>query len=264
MVALDHFWPRRDGEIRSITREILSAIFVSAFLTSLVIALRVSVACMTITAGELWQIIVTIFAAPTGLIGCIIVIRVRQMLARIELMHQEVVNSAMIDGLTGLLNRSGFDAVAAEALEEARRWDSPSQRSCAISMPSAASMTGTGTRLEIALSKTLPTCSKSRSGVVPQSSADRAAMSFWFCYLVLTSRWPLQLRKVFARPAKRAHLLSRTRPRSSRLALAWQGKHRAHSSLEGFLGKRRERSIGPREPAETKSRRELGGSFIAV
>ena len=103
MVALDHFWRKSDGEIHSIITEILAAIFVSAFLTFLVIALRVSVACMTITAGELWQVIVTIFA-PTCLIGFIIVIRVRQMLARIELKHEEVVSSAMIDGLTGLLN----------------------------------------------------------------------------------------------------------------------------------------------------------------
>lgn len=125
MVALDEFWPRRVGAIRSITSEIVSAIFVSAFLTSLVIALRVSVACMTLTAGELWQIILSISAAPTVLIGWIIAVRIRQTLARIELMHQELVNSARIDGLTGLLNRPGFDAVAAEAFEETRRWGQP-------------------------------------------------------------------------------------------------------------------------------------------
>ena len=125
MVALDEFWPRRVGAIRSITSEIVSAIFVSAFLTSLVIALRVSVACMTLTAGELWQIILSISAAPTVLIGWIIAIRIRQTLTRIELMHQELVSSARIDGLTGLLNRPGFDAVAAEAFEETRRWGQP-------------------------------------------------------------------------------------------------------------------------------------------
>jgi diguanylate cyclase (GGDEF)-like protein len=119
MVALDQFWRKSDGEIHSIITEIVAAIFVLAFLTFLVSALRVSVACMTLTAGELWQIIVTIFAS-TCLIGFITVIRIRQMLARIELKHEEVVSSAMIDGLTGLLNRSGFDAVAAEAVEEAR------------------------------------------------------------------------------------------------------------------------------------------------
>ena len=125
MVALDEFWPRRAGAIRSITSEIVSAIFVSAFLTSLGIALRVSVACMTLTAGELWQIILSISAAPTVFIGWIIAIRVRQTLTRIELKHQELVSSTRIDGLTGLLNRPGFDAVAAEAFEEKRRSGQP-------------------------------------------------------------------------------------------------------------------------------------------
>jgi diguanylate cyclase (GGDEF)-like protein len=125
MVALYEFWPRRIGAIRSITTEIVAAISVSAFLTSLVIALRVSVACMTITAGELWQIILSISGAPTVLIAWIIAIRIRQTLTRIELKHQELVSSAKIDGLTGLLNRPGFDAVAAEAFEETRRWGQP-------------------------------------------------------------------------------------------------------------------------------------------
>ena len=125
MVALDEFWPRRVGAHRSVTTEIVAAIFVSAFLTSLVIALRVSVACMTLTAGELWQIILSISAAPTVLIGWITAIRIRQTLARIELKHEELVNAARIDGLTGLLNRPGFDAVAAEAFERTRRSGQP-------------------------------------------------------------------------------------------------------------------------------------------
>jgi diguanylate cyclase (GGDEF)-like protein len=121
MVPQDEFRRKSDTEIHSVTTEIVAAIFVSAFLTYLVIALR---ACTILTAGELWQVIVTIFA-PTCLIGFIIVIRVRQMLARIELKHEETVSSAMIDGLTGLLNRPGFDAVAAEALEEAQHLGQP-------------------------------------------------------------------------------------------------------------------------------------------
>jgi diguanylate cyclase (GGDEF)-like protein len=125
MVALDESWPRRVGAIRSIITEIVAAIFVSAFLTSLMIALCLSVACMTLTAGELWQIIFSISAAPTVLIGWIIAIRVRQTLTRIELKHEELVSSARTDGLTGLLNRPGFDAVAAEAFEGTRRWGQP-------------------------------------------------------------------------------------------------------------------------------------------
>jgi diguanylate cyclase (GGDEF)-like protein len=124
MVARDEAWPTRVGAIRSITTEIVGVIFVSAFLTSLAIALRLSVACMTLTAGELGRIIL-ISAAPTVLIGWNIAIRIRQMLTRIEREHEELVSSARIDGLTGLLNRPGFEAVAAEALQKARRSGQP-------------------------------------------------------------------------------------------------------------------------------------------
>jgi diguanylate cyclase (GGDEF)-like protein len=121
MVALDEISLRRISAARSITTEIVVAIFVSAFLTSLVIALRVSLACTPLSAGELWQIILSISAAAI-LFSWIIASRIRQTLTRIELKHQELVSSARIDGLTGLLNRPGFDAVAAEAFEETRRW----------------------------------------------------------------------------------------------------------------------------------------------
>jgi diguanylate cyclase (GGDEF)-like protein len=124
MVALDEISLRSIGAIRSITTEIVAAIFVSAFLTSVVIALRVSVACMTLSAGELWQIILSISAAAI-LFSWIIASRIRQTLTRIELKHEELVSSARIDGLTGLLNRPGFDDVAAEAFEEARRSGQP-------------------------------------------------------------------------------------------------------------------------------------------
>jgi diguanylate cyclase (GGDEF)-like protein len=125
MVALDESWPRRVSSIRSITTEIVAAILVSAFLTSVVIALRVSVACMTLTAGELWQIIVSISATPTMLTAVIIAIRIRQTLKRIERKNEELINSARIDGLTGLLNRPGFESVAAEVFAETRRLGQP-------------------------------------------------------------------------------------------------------------------------------------------
>ena len=125
MVALDESRPPRVGAIRSITTEIVAAMFVLAFLTSTAIALRVSVACMTLTAGELWQIILSISAAPTVLVGWIIAVRITQTLRRIELEHQELISSGRIDRLTGLLNRPGFDAVAAEAFEETRRLGQP-------------------------------------------------------------------------------------------------------------------------------------------
>jgi diguanylate cyclase (GGDEF)-like protein len=125
MVAPDGSWPRHAGVIRSTTAETVAAIFGSTFLTSLMIILRLGVACVTLTAAELWQIIFFTSAAPTVLMGCIIAIRLRQTLTQIERKHEQLVSSARIDGLTGLLNRPGFDAVAAEAFEETRRAGQP-------------------------------------------------------------------------------------------------------------------------------------------
>ena len=58
-------------------------------------------------------------------IGLTIAARIRQTLTGLKIMHQELVSLAMIDGLTGLLNRPGFDAVAAETFEETRRLGQP-------------------------------------------------------------------------------------------------------------------------------------------
>jgi diguanylate cyclase (GGDEF)-like protein len=120
MVALDEFWPKSVCAIRSITIEIVTAILAFASLSSLVIALRMSVVCTNLTAGELCQVILSVLAVPAILIGLTAAIRVRQTLTRMEMTNEELVSLARIDGLTGLLNRPGFDAVAAEALEEIR------------------------------------------------------------------------------------------------------------------------------------------------
>jgi diguanylate cyclase (GGDEF)-like protein len=125
MVALDEFWPKSVVAIRSITMEVVAAIFTLASLSSLLIALRVSVVCASLSASELWPIILSVSAAPTILIGLIIAIRIRRALTRLKITHEELVSLAMIDRLTGLLNRPGFDAVAAEAFEEARRSGQP-------------------------------------------------------------------------------------------------------------------------------------------
>jgi predicted signal transduction protein with EAL and GGDEF domain len=124
MVALDKPWRRPFGAVCSITTEIVAVICVSIFLISLAIALRVSVACMTLTTGELWQIIFSISAAAI-LFSWIAASRTKRALARIELKHEALLSSARIDGLTGLLNRTGFDALAAVACEEARRSGRP-------------------------------------------------------------------------------------------------------------------------------------------
>jgi hypothetical protein len=69
-------------------------------------------------------------------------------------------------------------------------------------------------------------------------------------------------RRMFARLAKHVHLFTKNPPRSSPLALAWELDHRAHRSLEDFLGKRTPRCTGPREPVETKSHRGQGCWFV--
>jgi diguanylate cyclase (GGDEF)-like protein len=125
MVALDEFWPKSVGAIRSITMEVATAIFASASLSSLLIALRVSVVCTSLSASELWQFMLSVSAAPAILIGLIIAARMRQTLTGLKITHEELVSLAMIDGLTGLLNRLGFDAVATEAFEETRRLGQP-------------------------------------------------------------------------------------------------------------------------------------------
>src|SRR5580700_5542975 len=125
MVALDEFWPKSVGAIRSITMEVVTAIFASATLSSLLIALRVSVVCTSLSASELWQFMLSVSAAPMILIGLIIAVRMRQTLTGLKITHEELASLAMIDGLTGLLNRPGFDAVAAEAFEETRRLGQP-------------------------------------------------------------------------------------------------------------------------------------------
>jgi diguanylate cyclase (GGDEF)-like protein len=125
MVALDEFWPKSVDSIPSITMEVVTAIFALASLSSLLIGLRVSVVCTSLSATELWQFMLSVSAAPTILIGLIIAARMRLTLIGLKITHEELVNLAMIDGLTGLLNRPGFDAVAAEAFEETRRLGQP-------------------------------------------------------------------------------------------------------------------------------------------
>jgi diguanylate cyclase (GGDEF)-like protein len=125
MVALDEFWPKSVDAIRSITMEVVTAIFALASLSSLLIALRVSGVCTSLSASELWQFMLSVSAAPAILIGLIIAARMRQTLTGLKITHEELVSLAMIDWLTGLLNRPGFDAVAAEVLEETRRLGQP-------------------------------------------------------------------------------------------------------------------------------------------
>ena len=105
--------------------EVVTAIFALASLSSLLVAVHVSVICTSFSASELWQFMLSVSAAPAILIGLIIAARMRQTLTGLKITHEELVSLAMIDGLTGLLNRPGFDAVAAEAFEKTRRLGQP-------------------------------------------------------------------------------------------------------------------------------------------
>ena len=56
MAAWDGYWPKNVGVVRSITIQIVVAVFASAFLTSATIALFLSAdASETLTAAELWR-----------------------------------------------------------------------------------------------------------------------------------------------------------------------------------------------------------------
>ena len=125
MVDPDDRWLRNIRAFHSITIEIFAAFFVSTTLTSLLIALRVSVVRTSFTTGEIWQSVSSVTAVPSVLISLIIAFRVRQTLTRIRIAHEQLVNFAKIDGVTGLLNRPGLDAVAAEAIVEARQLGQP-------------------------------------------------------------------------------------------------------------------------------------------
>ena len=52
MVALDEFWPTSVGAIRSITMEVVTAIFALASLSSLLVAVHVSVICTSLVPAN--------------------------------------------------------------------------------------------------------------------------------------------------------------------------------------------------------------------
>jgi diguanylate cyclase (GGDEF)-like protein len=124
MVALDGSWPRNIGVMRSVTIEIVVAIFASA-LASAMIALFVSVARSTPAASELWRDGLSVAAIPPTLIGLFIAFRMRKSCEQLSMTHEVLLSLAWIDALTGLLNRQGFDAAAAVAFDEARRLGQP-------------------------------------------------------------------------------------------------------------------------------------------
>jgi diguanylate cyclase (GGDEF)-like protein len=125
MAPPDGFWSRKVDVVRSITIDIVAAIFASAFLTSVTLALFLSVARTTLTPAELWRNGLSVSVFPPILISLLFAFRMRQSLERLKMTHEELIALAWIDALTGLLNRQGFDAAAADAFAEARRLGQP-------------------------------------------------------------------------------------------------------------------------------------------
>ena len=126
MAASDGYWPKNVGVVRSITIQIVVAVFASAFLTSATIALFLSAdASKTLTAAELWRTGLSVSTIPPTLICLLITFHTRQSLEELRMTHEELVSLAWLDAPTGLLNRQGFDAAAADAFAEARRLGQP-------------------------------------------------------------------------------------------------------------------------------------------
>ena len=125
MVSPDGSWPKNVDVMRSIIFEIVAAVFASAFLTSVMFALFLSVARTTPTAAELWRNGLSVSVIPPTLIGLLFAFRMSHSLKQLKVTHEELINLAWIDALTGLLNRQGFDAAAADAFAEACRLGQP-------------------------------------------------------------------------------------------------------------------------------------------
>lgn len=126
MAASDGYWPKNVGVVRSITIQIVVAVFASAFLTSATIALFLSAdASKTLTAAELWRTGLSVSTISPTLICLLITFHTRQSLEELRMTHEELVSLAWLDAPTGLLNRQGFDAAAADAFAEARRLGQP-------------------------------------------------------------------------------------------------------------------------------------------
>jgi diguanylate cyclase (GGDEF)-like protein len=124
MIALDA-WPRNVRIFRRITIQIIGAVFASAFLTSVTIVLFVGVGANgTVTAAELWQIALPVAPIPP-LICLLIAFRMSKPAEDLRQMYEELLDLALKDSLTELLNRRGFDAAAAQVFAEARRLGQP-------------------------------------------------------------------------------------------------------------------------------------------
>jgi diguanylate cyclase (GGDEF)-like protein len=79
----------------------------------------------TIGAAEVWRIGLTISTIAPALICPVIATRMALMMRTLRHARDELANAALLDPLTGLLNRRGFDAAAVRAYAESRRRGKP-------------------------------------------------------------------------------------------------------------------------------------------
>lgn len=126
MVAFDGFWPRNVELLRRVSIQTVVSIVASAFLTSVMIVLFVGVdTSRTITFGDLWRIGLSISTIAPALICPFLALLMSKHVEGMRRTHEELVNLAWRDSLTGWLNRRGFDGAAAHAIAEARRSGQP-------------------------------------------------------------------------------------------------------------------------------------------
>jgi diguanylate cyclase (GGDEF)-like protein len=125
MTDLVKLWPNTARGFSSISAEIVATIFASALVTSYALALRISVACTPLTASELFQIILSISAVTATTIGLVVSPHLRRSFEQTAMADNELISLTCIDALTGLLGRSGFEAVATDVLEETGRARQP-------------------------------------------------------------------------------------------------------------------------------------------
>jgi diguanylate cyclase (GGDEF)-like protein len=126
MIALDGSWPRNVAILRRIAVQTVVATVASVFLTSIMTVLLVGFdPSRTFSAADLWRIGLSISTIAPALICPLIAFRMSNLMQDLRETHDELANLARKDTLTGLLNRRGFDAAAAEAFAEARSLGRP-------------------------------------------------------------------------------------------------------------------------------------------
>jgi diguanylate cyclase (GGDEF)-like protein len=121
MTALEKMWSNTVRGFSLTSADIVATIFASALVTSCSLALHLSVACTPLSAGELLEIILSMSTVTATTIVSLVSSRLRRSFKHTEMADNELIGLTCIDALTGLLGRSGFEAVATDVLKETGR-----------------------------------------------------------------------------------------------------------------------------------------------